>query len=160
MASPRASPSPASSNDPPAAPTVPDEDHGVDLPMSMTASVILTNLPKDASQALADVEALDDRKGTTTRLRSHLTPSVSLPVPQPATFVFHIGLRLLLSQLMALQYLSGFKPWGPHLSSAKRFSRSLLLRSLRRLSTFSGRSCNANLLIRSFYMSTVYLRPD
>ena len=82
MASPRASPSPTSSNDPPAAPTVPDEDHGVDLPMSMTASVILTNLPKDASQALADVEALDDRKGTTTRLSSQLPSSVPLPTPQ------------------------------------------------------------------------------
>jgi ubiquitin-like protein ATG12 len=82
MTSPRVSPSPASSNDPPAAPTVPDEDHGVDLPMSMTASVILTNLPKDASQALADVEALDDRKGTTIRLSSHLAPSVPLPMPQ------------------------------------------------------------------------------
>jgi ubiquitin-like protein ATG12 len=82
MASPRASPSPTSSNDPPTAPTVPDEDHGVDLPMSMTASVILTNLPKDASQALADVEALDDRKGMTTRLSSHLAPSVPLPIPQ------------------------------------------------------------------------------
>lgn len=82
MASPRASSSPASSNDPPTAPTVPDEDHGVDLPMSMTASVILTNLPKDASQALADVEALDDRKGTTTRLSSQPTPSVPLPTPQ------------------------------------------------------------------------------
>jgi hypothetical protein len=43
--------------------TVPDEDHGVDLPMSMTASVILTHLPKDATQALADVEAMDDVKG-------------------------------------------------------------------------------------------------
>jgi len=42
---------------------VPDEDHGVDLPMSMTASVVLTHLPKDATQALADVEALDDVKG-------------------------------------------------------------------------------------------------
>ncbi|KAI1611451.1 ubiquitin-like autophagy protein Apg12-domain-containing protein [Exophiala viscosa] len=33
-----------------------------DLPMSMTASVILTNLPRDASQALKDVEEIDDRK--------------------------------------------------------------------------------------------------
>ena len=82
MASPRASPSPAGSHDPPAAPMVPDEDHGVDLPMSMTASVILTNLPKDASQALADVEALDDRKGTTTHSSPHPAPSVPLPVPQ------------------------------------------------------------------------------
>jgi hypothetical protein len=64
MASPRSSPLLAGGNDPPAEPTVPDEDHGVDLPMSMTASVILTNLPKDASQALADVEALDDKKST------------------------------------------------------------------------------------------------
>jgi hypothetical protein len=64
MASPTSSPLPTSGNDP----TVPDEDHGVDLPMSMTASVILTNLPKDASQALADVEALDDRKGTKTSI--------------------------------------------------------------------------------------------
>ena len=74
MASPRASSSPAGGNDAPAAPTVPDEDHGVDLPMSMTASVILTNLPKDASQALADVEALDDRKGTSTLSSSYSAP--------------------------------------------------------------------------------------
>ncbi|KAK5196680.1 Ubiquitin-like protein [Exophiala xenobiotica] len=33
-----------------------------DLPMSMTASVILTNLPKDASAALKEVEELDERK--------------------------------------------------------------------------------------------------
>ena len=42
---------------------VPDEDHPADLPMSMTASVILTHLPKDAAQALVDVDALDDVKG-------------------------------------------------------------------------------------------------
>lgn len=62
MTTPR-SPRIATGNDSPTAPTVPDEDHGVELPMSMTASVILTNLPRDATQALADVEALDDRKG-------------------------------------------------------------------------------------------------
>ena len=43
--------------------TVPDEDPGVDLPMTMSASVILTNLPRDASQALSEVEALDNGKG-------------------------------------------------------------------------------------------------
>jgi hypothetical protein len=43
--------------------TVPDEDPGVDLPMTMSASVILTNLPKDASQALEEVERLDGGKG-------------------------------------------------------------------------------------------------
>ncbi|KAK5206690.1 Ubiquitin-like protein [Exophiala xenobiotica] len=32
------------------------------LPMSMTASVILTNLPKDSSAALKEVEELDERK--------------------------------------------------------------------------------------------------
>lgn len=39
-----------------------DTDTG-DLPMSMSASVILTNLPKDASHALALVDELDDFKG-------------------------------------------------------------------------------------------------
>lgn len=40
-----------------------DDLPGGELPMSMTASVLLTNLPQDASQALKDVEAIDDRKG-------------------------------------------------------------------------------------------------
>ncbi|OAL23922.1 hypothetical protein AYO20_10834 [Fonsecaea nubica] len=39
-----------------------DAGPGGDLPMSMTASVMLTNLPKDASQALREVEEIDDRK--------------------------------------------------------------------------------------------------
>ncbi|KIX05779.1 uncharacterized protein Z518_03751 [Rhinocladiella mackenziei CBS 650.93] len=39
-----------------------DTAAGGDLPMSMTASVILTNLPRDASQALKEVEEIDDRK--------------------------------------------------------------------------------------------------
>ncbi|KAI1941632.1 Ubiquitin-like protein [Ophidiomyces ophidiicola] len=42
---------------------IPDENHGADLPLTMTASVILTSLPKDAHQALADVEAIDAGKG-------------------------------------------------------------------------------------------------
>lgn len=33
-----------------------------DLPMSMTASVMLTQLPKDASAALREIDAIDDRK--------------------------------------------------------------------------------------------------
>ena len=41
-----------------------DEDAEGDLPMSMTASVILTNLPKDASEALSLVDELDNFKGT------------------------------------------------------------------------------------------------
>jgi hypothetical protein len=97
MASPRSSSSPASGNDL----TVPDEDHGVDLPMSMTASVILTHLPKDASQALADVEALDDRKGTRTSI-SLLPYPVHSQYPSPhaqrsftATWVVLDGLQLI-----------------------------------------------------------------
>ncbi|KAL9619728.1 MAG: hypothetical protein Q9160_005659 [Pyrenula sp. 1 TL-2023] len=46
----------------PTAPTVPDEDHGVDLPQTMSASVVLTSLPKSATQALREAEAVDDRK--------------------------------------------------------------------------------------------------
>lgn len=42
---------------------IPDEDQGADLPLNMTASVVLTGLPRDAHQALADVEVVDSGKG-------------------------------------------------------------------------------------------------
>lgn len=42
---------------------IPDEDHGVDLPLTMAASVVLTGLPQDAHRALADAEAIDTGKG-------------------------------------------------------------------------------------------------
>lgn len=42
---------------------IPDDEHGADLPLTMSASVVLTGLPRDAHQALADVEALDTGKG-------------------------------------------------------------------------------------------------
>lgn len=42
---------------------IPDEEHGADLPMTMSASVVLSSLPRDAHQALADVEAIDTGKG-------------------------------------------------------------------------------------------------
>lgn len=42
---------------------IPDEDHGVDLPLTMAASVVLTGLPRDAHRALADAEAIDMGKG-------------------------------------------------------------------------------------------------
>lgn len=43
---------------------IPDEDHGADkLPLTMSASVVLTGLPRDAHQALADAEAIDTGKG-------------------------------------------------------------------------------------------------
>lgn len=41
---------------------IPDDEHGADLPMNMTASVMLTGLPRDAHQALADVEVIDRGK--------------------------------------------------------------------------------------------------
>lgn len=69
--SPQGSPDPTSStlpyrpprsSDAPDTP-IPDDDHGADLPMNMSASVMLTNLPRYATQALADVETIDSGKG-------------------------------------------------------------------------------------------------
>ena len=48
---------------------IPDDEHGAHLPMNMTASVMLTGLPRDAHQALADVEAIDAGKGGDLLLR-------------------------------------------------------------------------------------------
>ncbi|KAJ5467114.1 hypothetical protein N7475_004866 [Penicillium sp. IBT 31633x] len=48
----------------PANAPIPDDEHGADLPMNMSASVMLTNLPRDAHQALADVESIDSGKVT------------------------------------------------------------------------------------------------
>lgn len=48
---------------------IPDDEHGANLPMNMTASVMLTGLPRDAHQALADVEAIDAGKGGDLLLR-------------------------------------------------------------------------------------------
>ena len=58
--------------------TVPDEDHGVDIPMTMSASVVLTSLPSDATQALAQVDAMDERKGTLTKAFHSLTHSLTV----------------------------------------------------------------------------------
>ncbi|KAJ5237564.1 Autophagy-related protein 12 [Penicillium chrysogenum] len=58
---------PQSSDTPPnssANAPIPDDEHGADLPMNMTTSVMLTNLPRDAHQALADVESIDSGKVT------------------------------------------------------------------------------------------------
>ncbi|KAJ5362125.1 hypothetical protein N7541_002969 [Penicillium brevicompactum] len=69
--SPRGSPNPAPNPlpfRPPRSSDAPDtpipDDHGADLPMNMSASVMLTNLPRDATQALADVESIDSGKVT------------------------------------------------------------------------------------------------
>ncbi|KAF9890188.1 Ubiquitin-like protein [Aspergillus nanangensis] len=53
----------SSSTDPKNAP-IPDDEHGADLPMTMSASMLLTSLPRDAHQALADAEAVDTGKVT------------------------------------------------------------------------------------------------
>ncbi|WEW58131.1 Ubiquitin-like protein [Emydomyces testavorans] len=58
-----------------AAAPIPDEDHGAELPLTMTASVILTGLPKDAHRALTDVEAIDAGKVT---VRFHPLPSAPI----------------------------------------------------------------------------------
>lgn len=42
---------------------IPDEAQGADLPLTMSASVVLTSLPRDAHQAMADAEAVDTGKG-------------------------------------------------------------------------------------------------
>jgi len=42
---------------------IPDEAHGADLPLTMSASVVLSGLPRDAHKALADAEAIDTGKG-------------------------------------------------------------------------------------------------
>ncbi|KJK63541.1 Ubiquitin-like autophagy protein Apg12 [Aspergillus parasiticus SU-1] len=41
---------------------IPDDEHGADMPLTMSASVVLTSLPRDAHQALADAEAVDKGK--------------------------------------------------------------------------------------------------
>ncbi|KFZ13603.1 hypothetical protein V501_03619 [Pseudogymnoascus sp. VKM F-4519 (FW-2642)] len=55
---------------------IPDDDHEADLPLTMTASVVLTSLPRDATAALKDAGAFDKPKGTFTLL--------SVPIVSPA----------------------------------------------------------------------------
>lgn len=42
---------------------IPDDDHGADLPLTMMASVVLTNLPHDATTALAAAGKFEKEKG-------------------------------------------------------------------------------------------------
>lgn len=72
------------SNSPSLENPIPDDEHGADLPMNMSASVMLTSLPRDAHQALADVEAIDAGKGM-----SELSPaSISSPLRHSAFSLF------------------------------------------------------------------------
>jgi hypothetical protein len=43
---------------------IPDDEHGNDLPLTMSASVVLTALPRDAHTALRDAGELEQAKGT------------------------------------------------------------------------------------------------
>lgn len=60
----------------PQATPIPDDAHDADLPLTMTASVVLTALPRDATAALKDAGAFDKPKGT---------PPIHLPsiLPRP-----------------------------------------------------------------------------
>ncbi|KAK2744258.1 Ubiquitin-like protein [Myotisia sp. PD_48] len=49
---------------------IPDDEQSSDIPMTMSASVMLTGLPKDAHQALTEVEAIDSGKGMFTPVES------------------------------------------------------------------------------------------
>ncbi|KAI9370044.1 ubiquitin-like autophagy protein Apg12-domain-containing protein [Aspergillus egyptiacus] len=61
--------------------TIPDDEHGADLPLTMSASVVLTSLPRDAHQALADAEAIDTGKVTV-----RFQPLASAPILKTRVF--------------------------------------------------------------------------
>ncbi|KAL3470740.1 ubiquitin-like autophagy protein Apg12-domain-containing protein [Aspergillus californicus] len=60
---------------------IPDDEHGADLPLTMSASVVLTSLPRDAHQALADAEAVDIGKVTV-----RFQPLASAPILKTRVF--------------------------------------------------------------------------
>ncbi|KAL6238829.1 ubiquitin-like protein ATG12 [Aspergillus navahoensis] len=63
---------------------IPDDEHGADLPLTMSASVVLTSLPRDAHQALADAEAIDIGKGMDVTVR--FQPLASAPILKNRVF--------------------------------------------------------------------------
>ncbi|OJK02627.1 hypothetical protein ASPACDRAFT_39937 [Aspergillus aculeatus ATCC 16872] len=66
---------------------IPDDKHGADLPMNLSASVVLTSLPRDAHQALADAEAVDKGKGKySARLTVRFQPLPSAPILKTRVF--------------------------------------------------------------------------
>jgi len=61
---------------------IPDDDHTPDLPLTMSASVVLTSLPRDAHAALSDAGALEQKKGIYPLPIIPPPPSLSLhPIP-------------------------------------------------------------------------------
>lgn len=57
---------------------IPDEDYGADMPMTMSASAVLTSLPRDAHQALADAEAIDTGKSESRNLSKFITDELTV----------------------------------------------------------------------------------
>ena len=56
---------------------IPDDEHVADMPLTMSASVVLTSLPRDAHQALADAKAVDKGKGKRRPVDKHNSLSVN-----------------------------------------------------------------------------------
>lgn len=57
---------------------IPGEDYGADMPMTMSASAVLTSLPRDAHQALADAEAIDTAKSESRNLSKFITDELTV----------------------------------------------------------------------------------
>ena len=53
---------------------IPDDDHEADLPLTMTASVVLTSLPRDAHAALAAAGNFEKEKGQYSIIPGCLSP--------------------------------------------------------------------------------------
>ncbi|KAI9818830.1 MAG: Ubiquitin-like protein [Pycnora praestabilis] len=54
----------SSSHEPAQTMPIPDDEHVIDLPLTMSASVVLTALPRDAHSALANAQVLEKKKAT------------------------------------------------------------------------------------------------
>ncbi|KAL4978803.1 ubiquitin-like protein ATG12 [Aspergillus desertorum] len=60
---------------------IPDDEHGADLPLTLSASVLLNSLPRDAHQAMSDAEAIDTGKVTV-----RFQPLASAPILKNRVF--------------------------------------------------------------------------
>jgi ubiquitin-like protein ATG12 len=82
---------------------IPDDDHGADLPLTMSASVVLTSLPRDAHQALADAEAVDTGKGRSIYAKvSFVKPLVRTNIRDEASIQYYYS--FLFNVLLAKQF--------------------------------------------------------
>ena len=62
-----------------AAAPIPDDEHTADLPLTMSASVVLTALPQDAHAALAQAGASEQRKGMRDSSYIRITKLIGFP---------------------------------------------------------------------------------